>query len=89
MLFCELTGIPEPGPTSMKEKKAAAVRWYQPVARMVKLANGRAPDLARQAVEAMRQDGLTIAAPQSIEQVFIAKFGENQKPHDNGINYYA
>ena len=88
-LFCELTGIPEPVPTSAKEKKAVAVRWYQPIARMVKLANGNAPVIAGLAIQAMRQDGLTIAAPQSIESVFTSKFGESQRPTDNGINYYA
>ena len=88
-LFCELTGIPEPDPTSAKEKKAVAVRWYQPIARMVKLANGNAPVIAGLAIQAMRQDGLTLAAPQSIESVFTSKFGESQRPADNGINYYA
>ena len=88
-LFCELTGIPEPVPTSAKEKKAVAVRWYQPIARMVKLANGNAPVIAGLAIQAMRQDGLTLAAPQSIESVFTSKFGESQRPADNGINYYA
>lgn len=71
-LFTELTGIREPPAKSDKERRAAAARWYQPLRRMAALAGDAAPAVLRRAVAKMRADGLTISAPQSVEQVFIA-----------------
>lgn len=76
--FSELTGLPIPQPNTTREKGAAAARWYQPIRRMVKLADGTSTDLLRQAVEHMRRDHLTITAPQSVESVFIALYGEQR-----------
>ena len=78
--FSELTGLPIPQPSTAREKSSAAVRWYQPIRRMIQLADGLSPGLMDEAVKAMRANGLTIAAPQSVEAVFTAKFGERHGP---------
>ena len=78
--FCEESGIPEPHPNTMKENKSAAALWWQPIRRMCGLANGRGPDLARQAVRRLRHDRLTVSSPASIEKTFTALFSEAAAP---------
>ena len=87
-LFCELSSLPE-SLVESEGKLAAGKRWYNPIHRMVTLADGRAQDLLRLTIEQMRRDHLSISAPQSIEKVFIAKFGEMNSPDSpGGIRYY-
>ena len=80
--FSEITFIPIPQPNSIKEKKTAAERWYQPVRRMVEMADGLSLELLAETVRAMRGKGWDISAPQSIEKTFTAKFGERASVAD-------
>jgi len=75
-LFADLTGIPVPAPSTVKERKREAERWYQPMRRMLAMANGQVESILRETVDRMRRDRLTISAPRSIENTFTAVFGE-------------
>lgn len=77
--FSEFTGLPLPPRNTDAEKKAAAKRWWNPLWSMYLTAGRKielTTNLMRQSVVTMRDDKLTISAPQSIEQVFTAKYGE-------------
>ena len=45
---------------------------------MVKMADGRAPDVMRLTVAKMRADRLNISSPLSVEKVFTSLNGEQQ-----------
>lgn len=75
-LFCELTGLPSPTGKTDKEKRRDAVRWYQPLRRIFKAADGKSDEVLRQAVGRMRRSRLTISAPQSVENTALAIMGE-------------
>lgn len=77
-LFSELTGLPIPRPATERERKAEAARWYQPVRRMVALANGESAAILREAVARLRQGGMTIAGPRSVVKTFTALYGERR-----------
>ncbi len=74
-LFSELTGIPEPSP----KDRSAPVRWFQPIRKIQTVCNGQSAECIKRAVSKMRNDGLTISAPQSIEKNSIAAYGEINK----------
>lgn len=86
--FSEVSGIPCPPREKEKEKKAAATRWWNPLGNLwvlCKQDTDRALKLIDSAYQKMRNDKLTISAPQSIEQVAIALFSQN----GNGANHAA
>ena len=76
-LFTELTGLSPKDSTTQRQTKENAVLWYQPIAAMVRQANGTAQQVLREAVERMKKDGLTISSPKSVEKTFVAICGEN------------
>ena len=52
--------------------------FWAPLKRMVKMADGRAPDVMRRTVAKMRADRLNISSPLSVEKVFTSLNGEQQ-----------
>lgn len=80
--FSSATGLPRPSPATPKQRRAAAVRWWQPLQRIINatVAAGfpadKTFDLLVEAVEHMQSARLTISAPQSVEQVYLSKLGE-------------
>lgn len=70
-VFSKAAGIDRP-----ERSKQTGVLWWNPLREMVKMAEGRAPDLIRRAVKKMRQDQLTIRAPISVLSVFTSLNGE-------------
>lgn len=76
--FARVTGIPMP--PRDKGLKASAKRWWYPLDRMLAMCGddvGRTVQLINQAVAHMRNEKLTISAPQSIENVFTSEFGKS------------
>lgn len=88
-VFLSLAGIPEPRPTSEKERRAAGTRWWQPIRRMAEMANGESQGIMQECFDRMRRDGLTVSAPQSVEQVFVAIYGEKHAINSNGSGGYS
>lgn len=75
--FVAKTKIPAPARETVKQRKAAAVRWWGPLHEIAKLASQDVMQGKRLIDAALnRMDGLTISAPQSILQVAIAIIGE-------------
>jgi hypothetical protein len=75
-VFEQAAGITMPQPSTEKGRKQAGALWWNPLREMVRTANGSAPDLLRRAVQKMRADHLTIAAPNSVSKVFASLHGE-------------
>lgn len=78
--FSLKTGIPVPNPVSQRNWAAYNVRWGGPLRNLLNLCQtyGNTVTLMNKAIDRMRADKLTISAPQSIEQVAIAIYGENK-----------
>lgn len=73
--FVEVTALDEPDPQTVKGRKSAAVRWWQPIRRMVSDAEWDIDAcrlVLQEAIEQMDGDRLTIEAPQSVEKNFRA-----------------
>ena len=72
-VFSQNTGLPLPPRTTVAEKKASAKRWWNPLWAIYDVSSGadieRAEKLIMQTISKMRNDNLTIVAPQSIQQV--------------------
>jgi hypothetical protein len=92
--FVAASGIPSPIANTVGERRAAGTRWWQPLRRMLLMADNderRAAEIIQAAVANMRGDGLTVAAPQSIESTFTSKLGEGntgsngQEPHRSDL----
>jgi len=75
LLFCELTGL---SPENC-DPRSRSTRWWQPLQRIRKMANGRGEELIRAVVEIMRHDRLSISAPQSIEKIAQAEWGKRRQ----------
>ena len=77
-VFEKAAGIALPTPEGPKAKKQVGVTWWNPLREMVKMADGRAPDVMRRTVAKMRADRLNISSPLSVEKVFTSLNGEQQ-----------
>lgn len=77
-LFSTLTGLPKPDwPTlTERQRKQAGVRWAAPLQGFLKLANGSASEIMREAIRRQKSDRLDISAPASIEKKFQAVYSE-------------
>ena len=73
-VFEQATGV---HPENMQTGKQGPTFWA-PLKRMVKMADGRAPDVMRRTVAKMRADRLNISSPLSVEKVFTSLNGEQQ-----------
>lgn len=67
--FSSCSGLPIPKRKTAKQCKAAAVRWWNPLMEMFELTGDldTTKYYITTVVQQMRQDGLTVSAPQSIE----------------------
>ena len=73
-LFAEVTGLPLAKRGNEKQRKAASTRWWQPLTGMLEFVEYDAElfeSALRKAVRKMRDDALTLSAPQSVESVFM------------------
>ncbi len=80
--FSTETGIPRPNAANAKRRKAASVRWWQPlleIAALVEDDTERAKAIIHDAIAQMDKDALTVAAPQSILEVARSIHGKNQR----------
>lgn len=79
-LFCDLTGLKPPPRTTQKQRRAAGARWWGPLGTIYShLADKdltQAKRIVTLATTRMKNDNLTITAPQSIEQVANAVYAE-------------
>lgn len=85
MAFSQLSGLNAPAPPRTvkaaqlkKWQKQTAVRWWQPLRRILGEANGdfeMARTALAEAISSARQDRLTIAAPQSVEKSAVSFVG--------------
>lgn len=74
--FATESGISKPVCTTEKQKAGAAVRWWNPLRVILKQTDydiGKANAMIRHAIRYMRENKLTLSAPQSIEQVVISE----------------
>jgi hypothetical protein len=71
-IFEQAAGVKE----SDIPKKSQGATFWSPLSYMVKIANGRAPDLLRATVKKMRAGGLTLSSPNSCLKTFTALNGE-------------
>ena len=79
--FIAVAGILKPAANTAKQKSAAAVRWWNPLGEIANLVDddvGRGRELVTEAVERMRAEKLTVAAPQSILANCQSIYGEWQ-----------
>jgi len=75
--FSYITGLPMPKRDTVPQRKKAAVRWWQPIREIYDLAEENllvAKDLMAVAVSRMREDKLTVAAPQSIINIVLDEY---------------
>ena len=85
--FAEITGLPRPDIETAAAKRSAGSRWWSPLLRMAKACDDdldRARAMMLWAVEHMDAEGLTISAPQSIEQVALAEQAKRKREFENG-----
>lgn len=75
-VFSRSTNIPEPKPSSSKERAKAGELWYQPLRRIQQVCNGKSETCITEAIKHMRRDGLTIFSPKSIEKTAVSIFGK-------------
>ena len=67
--FSKLSNIPMPTPTNERDRKAAAVRWWQPLKEIAELAHWNereGENLIADAFKHLRSNGILLEAPQSI-----------------------
>jgi hypothetical protein len=74
--FSRFSGLPLPARKTASEKSAAAKRWWNPLWQIYDVTAGADLERAKSAMQAtivkMRKDGLTITAPQSIQNICAA-----------------
>ena len=83
--FSSISHIPIPASKTPRERKAAAVRWWVPIADMWELCGrdtDRAVSLLELAYAKMVKDKLTISAPQSVLEVFKALYAEQARARE-------
>ncbi len=71
-VFSKVSGIAKPDLVSQGDRRQASTRWWQPLRRIHSIVGGdpdRAAEIITLAIKRMRDDGLTLAAPASIEAV--------------------
>lgn len=79
--FSSITSIPLPPRQTDKQKQAASVGWWQPLARIWELEDKntqKACSIMKMAITKMRHDSLTISAPRSIVNVAISIHGNGK-----------
>lgn len=79
--FSSITAIPLPGRATDRQKMSASVGWWQPLTQIWQLENKDTTQslaLIHAAIEKMRRDSLTIAAPRSILKVAISIHGNGK-----------
>ncbi len=67
--FSKLSNLPIPAPTNERDRKAAAVRWWQPLKEIAQLASWSEREgevLIAEAFKHLRGNGILLEAPQSI-----------------------
>lgn len=67
--FSELSGRPRPAPNTRRARKAASVRWWQPLKEIAELVRWNEQDglqLISRAFKHLRDDGMLLEAPQAI-----------------------
>jgi hypothetical protein len=67
--FAEISGIPRPAPNTQRARKAASVRWWQPLKEIAELVKWNEQDglqLIAQAFKHLQSEGILLEAPQSI-----------------------
>lgn len=82
--FADISGIPKPAANTKRQRSTAAVRWWNPLVEIAHLVDddvGCAKKLIAEAVERMRADKLTCAAPQSIVSHCQSIVGEWRSPN--------
>lgn len=75
-IFEQVAGIELPSSKTKSGKRQIGTLWWAPLREMVRVADGRAPDLLRASVLHLRKDGLTIANPNSALKTFISMAGQ-------------
>lgn len=78
-LFCNVSKLPEPRPTTVKERAAAGEAWYQPARRMIQMANGSSLKVLEIALREHIASGLDLRGPRSIESKFATVYGRMQR----------
>lgn len=86
--FSTLTAIPVPKPTTGREKREAAVRWWTPINRLMELCNGNAEEVMDGAWQRARGK-YTVSAPASIEKEWIALAAEKARNGDERQIHYV
>ena len=79
--FSKLTGLPIPKRNTLAQRKKSSVRWWSPIKEIYSLADNdvaAAKGLVSDAVKRMREDNLTISAPQSILNVALDIYAKNK-----------
>jgi len=81
--FCFITGIPKPKDTTTAQRKAAGVRWWNPLRDILDVVGWdifQAKRLVDNTYGQMRADELTIATPQSILSVAVSLAAAESRP---------
>ena len=89
--FVKLSGIPAPPRSTARDKRAASVRWWQPLAYILEIHGGdieASTSSMSAAIRRMRAEGLTIAAPQSIVSVLLDEFGKSHGDKSKGMRVW-
>lgn len=75
LYFSSLTGLKRPAVKTARQKRAFAIRWWEPLREMIQLSDDmtHAKRQLREVVDTMRRDKLTISAPQSCANIFLAR----------------
>jgi hypothetical protein len=79
--FSDVTWLPQPKIKSERSKAGLSIRWWQPLEELYTLTGGdmaKTKTLIRRTVERMRQDNLTISAPQSILNVALDEYAKTR-----------